>query len=258
MLDVGRVVDQILNARESAPAERSVLAAISGIDGCGKGYATARIVDLLEAKGLRVAAINVDGWLNLPGKRFGSSDPPEHFYLHAIRFEEMFTQLILPLRDRRSVRVSADYTEETATEYRSHVYEFEDIDVIALQGIYLLKRAFVSRYDLSVWIECSFDTALERALSRAQEGQPPEETARAYRAIYFPAQEIHFLRDDPKARATLIVNNDARLERGQRHLPRPHCRAEAPGALEHGEAGGHLRKARSAALTFACWPRRTV
>ena len=31
------------------------------------------------------------------------------------------------------------------------------------------------------------------------------------RTIYFPAQEIHFQRDNPKAGATLIVNNDARL-----------------------------------------------
>ena len=123
----------------------------------------------------------------------------------------MFAQLILPLRDHRSLRIVADYTEETATEYLRHVYEFEDVDVIVLEGIYLLKRAFQAHYDLSIWIECSFDTALERAISRAQEGLPPEETIRAYRTIYFPAQEIHFQRDNPKAGATLIVNNDARL-----------------------------------------------
>jgi len=205
------VVDEILDARSSIPSQRSVLTAITGIDGCGKGYVTARIVDALQTKGVRAVAINIDGWLNLPNRRFDASNPAEHFYLHAIRFEEMFAQLILPLRDHRSLRIVADYAEETATEYRRHVYEFEDVDVIALEGIYLLKRAFHAHYDLSIWIECSFDTALERAISRAQEGLPPEETIRAYRTIYFPAQEIHFQRDNPKAGATLIVNNDARL-----------------------------------------------
>ena len=205
------VVDEILDARSSIPSQRSVLTAITGIDGCGKGYVTARIVDALQTKGVRAVAINIDGWLNLPNRRFDASNPAEHFYLHAIRFEEMFAQLILPLRDHRSLRIVADYAEETATEYRRHVYEFEDVDVIALEGIYLLKRAFQAHYDLSIWIECSFDTALERAISRAQEGLPPEETIRAYRTIYFPAQEIHFQRDNPKAGATLIVNNDARL-----------------------------------------------
>ena len=74
-----------------------------------------------------------------------------------------------------------------------------------------MKRAFQAHYDLSIWIECSFDTALERAIPRAQEGLSPEDTIRAYRTIYFPAQEIHFRRDSPKTEATLIVNNDARL-----------------------------------------------
>ena len=211
MSDLQTVVSQILDARRSVPAQRSVLAAITGIDGCGKGYVTARIVNALQAKGIRAAGINIDGWLNLPHKRFTAPNPAEHFYLHALRFEELFVQLILPLRDQRSLRIEADFAEETATEYRRHLYEFVDIDVIALEGIYLLKRTFLAYYDLSIWIECSFETALERAIARAQEGLPPEDTVRAYRTIYFPAQEIHFQRDNPKAAAMVIVNNDARL-----------------------------------------------
>ena len=214
--DLQTAVDQILIARRSIPARRSVLVAISGIDGCGKGYLTAHIVTALQAKGVHAVSINIDGWLNLPNTRFDASNPAEHFYRHAIRFPEMFSQLVLPLREQRSLRIVADYAEETATEYRRHVYEFQDIDVIALEGIYLLKRDFRAYYDLSIWIECSFDTALERAIGRAQEGLPPEDTIHAYRTIYFPAQEIHLQRDDPKAAATLIVSNDPRLDPGTR------------------------------------------
>ena len=183
--------------------------AITGIDGCGKGYVTAQLLKQLTAEGVRAAIIHVDGWLNLPKVRFDSSNPAEHFYLHAIRFDEMFGQLVLPLRERRSLRLEADYTEETATEYRKHTYEFEELDVILLEGAYLLKRPFQAYYDLSIWIECSFETALKRAIARSQEGLTPEATAEAYRNIYFPAQEIHFQRDDPRSAATLIVNNDA-------------------------------------------------
>jgi uridine kinase len=205
------VVGRILETRRAIPVQRSALIAITGIDGCGKGYVTDRIVHRLQADGLRAVAINIDGWLNLPGRRFDPSNPAEHFYLHAIRFEEMFSQLVLPLRDQHSVQCEADHVVETAATYERHTYDFEDVDVVVLEGIYLLKRAFQDRYDLSCWIECGFQTALERAISRGQEGLPPEETVTAYRTIYFPAQEIHFQRDDPKAAATLIVNNDPRL-----------------------------------------------
>jgi uridine kinase len=209
MVELQTVIEQILEKRVAIPAQRSVLVAISGIDGCGKGYLTAQLLKQLAARGVRAAIINADGWLNLPHRRFDRSNPAEHFYLHAIRFDEMFDQLVLPLRDRRSLRLEANYAEETATEYRRHSYEFDELDVILLEGAYLLKQPFQAYYDLSVWIECSFETALQRAIARAQEGLTPQATAEAYRVIYFPAQEIHFQRDDPRRAATLIVNNDS-------------------------------------------------
>ena len=203
------VVEKILDDRSSVPPQRSVLAAISGVDAGGKGYFTERLVPALQSEGVRAVAINVDAWLNI--ERFDDYDPPEHYYQNSIRFEAMFSQLVLPLRDRRSLHIEMDYAEETSTEYERRVYDFEDVDVIALEGIYLLKRAFLAHYDLSVWIECSFETALERALARGQECLPPDETIRDYQNIYVPAQEIHFQRDNPQGAATLTINNDSRL-----------------------------------------------
>lgn len=150
----------------------------------------------------------MDGWLNLPAVRFSPSDPAAHFYRHALRLDDMFAQLVLPLRDRRSYRVTIDFAEETATAYRPHTYAFEDVDVIVLEGIYLLKRAYQKHYDLSCWIDCSFETALARAIARGQEGLPAEDTVHAYETIYFPAQRIHFEQDDPRSAATFVIAND--------------------------------------------------
>ena len=55
--------------------------------------------------------------------------------------------------------------------------------------------------------------ALERALRRGQEGLPPEQVVRAYETIYFPAQRIHFERDEPRSGADLVLGNDPRLVR---------------------------------------------
>jgi uridine kinase len=208
---VHSAVDRIVAARRATTPERSVLVALSGIDASGKGHVTAQIVGALQANGVRAAGINIDGWLHLPRVRFSRADPGAHFYRHAIRFDEMFAQLVMPLRAHRSLRIEADYTEETATEYRKHTYAFEDIDVVVLEGIFLLKRAFQRHYDLSFWVDCSFETALERAIARAQEGLSPAETVRAYQTIYFPAQEIHAQLDDPRTSATAIIVNDPRL-----------------------------------------------
>jgi hypothetical protein len=46
---------------------------------------------------------------------------------------------------------------------------------------------------------------------RGQEGLLRDATIEASRTIYFPAQQIHFARDDPCGAATAIVTNDPRL-----------------------------------------------
>jgi len=163
--------------------------------------------------GLRVAPIGIDGWLNLPDRRFNSTNPAERFYAQALRFDEMFAQPVLPLRDNRSLKLEADLAYETATAYHKHVYDYRDIDVILLEGIYLLKRELTAYYDLSIWLDCTFETALERAIARTQEGLSPDETINAYNTIYFPAQKIHFERDHPQEAATMLMVNDPRLGR---------------------------------------------
>jgi uridine kinase len=210
--DLAAATAGIRSARRAVPPRRSLLVAVSGIDGSGKGWVSARLCAALESRGLRTAVLHADEWLSLPDTRFCLSDPARHFYRHAFRFDEMFEKLVLPLKESRSVRVEADVTEETATAFRRHTYVFDDLDVVLLEGIFLLKRELTGLYDRALWIDCSFETALTRALSRSQEGLPPSETGSAYRTIYFPAQELHFERDAPREAADEVLVNDSRLE----------------------------------------------
>jgi uridine kinase len=208
-----QAVDQIAEQRALAPRERSLLVGISGIDGSGKGYVTQQLVARLALRSIAAANINVDGWLNLPEKRFNPSKPAQYFYENAIRFDELFNQLVLPLRDQRSIDLVADIAEERARSYSRHTYCFKNIDVLLLEGIFLFKRDYRKLFDLTIWVDCSFSTALARALARKQEGLPPALTIRAYDTIYFPAQRIHMEEDHPREASDLIFANDPYLGR---------------------------------------------
>ncbi|CDM98295.1 MAG: uridine kinase [Limnospira sp. PMC 1291.21] len=210
-MNLNDIIDAIAIQRKLLSPQQAILVAISGIDASGKGYIAAQIVKILSQGNLRVASINVDGWLHLPHQRFSQTNPAAHFYQYAIRFDQLFSQLIFPLRQLRSVSIDVDYTQETATEYQKHRYKFDNIDIIVLEGIFLLKQEFQSYYDLSFWVECTWETALERAIVRSQEGLSQQETVQAYQAIYFPAQKIHWERDQPRQAATASINNDFRL-----------------------------------------------
>ena len=202
------VVRKILDRRANISDTRSLLVGVSGIDGCGKGYFATQLRAHLALHGVIPAILNVDGWLNLPHKRFDQNAPAVNFYENAIRLDQFFGHLVLPLRDRRSVHLVADFVEETATDYRKHSYDYEDVSVVLVEGIFLFKPQYRKYFDLAIWIDCSFPTALARAIDRAQEGLSPANTIAAYETIYFPAQRIHLAQDKPRENADLIFEND--------------------------------------------------
>jgi len=226
MSGIDEVTRKILQSRASISDTRCLVVGISGIDGCGKGYVAAQLEARLALHGVTPAILNVDGWLNLPEKRFDQNDPAAHFYENAIRFDQFFTQLVMPLRDRRSVHLIADFTEETASQYRKHTYDYRDVSVVLVEGIFLFKRQYRPHFDLAIWVDCSFPTALCRAIDRAQEGLSPANTIAAYDTIYFPAQRLHLGLDKPRDNADLVLENEnyctTRASRRTTRRPRAH------------------------------------
>jgi uridine kinase len=89
-LTFNATVEMILDGRRRILAHVSMPVGVSGIDGSGKGYVTERIVACIRQKAVSAVAVNADGWLNLPPRRFHEKRPAEHFYRHAIRFDDMF------------------------------------------------------------------------------------------------------------------------------------------------------------------------
>jgi len=201
------LASKIVATRAEKSAKQAILVGISGIDAGGKGFITEKIAQRLRESGWRVATINADDWLNLPEVCLGQRAPGEHFYEHAMRFDEMFDQLIVPLKKNRAISFIADCADAKGNR-RKHRYEFRKIDIVLLEGIFLFKPAHRRHFDLTAWVDCSFATALKRAIARCQEGLPPAETIRAFSTIYFPAQRIHFARDNPQGAADFIIRND--------------------------------------------------
>ena len=213
MTRIDDIVRKILERRANISTARSVLVGVSGIDGCGKGYLAAQLQAHLALHGVIPAVLNVDGWLNLPEKRFDQFAPATNFYENAIRLDQFFSELVLPLRDRRSIHLVADFVEETASNYRQHIYDYKEVSVVLVEGVFLFKPQYRKHFDLAIWIDCSFPTALARAIDRAQEGLPPANTIAAYETIYFPAQRIHLAQDKPHESADLIFENDIFIKR---------------------------------------------
>ena len=197
---------------QQAPAQQATLIGISGIDASGKGYFSRLLADELTRQRLRVALINVDHWVTLPSQRFSQTEPAGHFYEHGLRLDAMWKEVVLPLRQNRSIHCSINACDATNAErYLPMRFDYEDINVILLEGIFLFKKQYQERFDLKVWIECSFKTAMRRAIRRNQEQMPESEIRQDYEVIYYPAQRLHFEKDYPQTCADVTIRNDDQI-----------------------------------------------
>jgi uridine kinase len=204
---IERLVEGVV-ARAQRSNKRAPLVAISGIDGSGKSTLAPALAAALREHRVHAAVVTVDPWHMPAAIRFNAADPARHFYRFAFRWDELFERLIDPLRRHRSLSLTLPLLRLVDDVWYEHVYDFRDVDVVILEGVFLLRRALRARYDVAVWIDCSFETALRRALARNQEGLDETTLGHDYATVYFPAQRLHFRHDQPHASADVVIDND--------------------------------------------------
>ena len=184
---------------------------ISGIDASGKGYITGFLQKELEKRNYKVANINVDPWQNPIPIRLQKEDPAENFYKNVFRWDNFFKQLIVPLRTNRHIYLQTSLIRTDGDFYYSFIYDFNDIDILLIEGIFLFKQELLNYYDWKIWIDCSFETGIYRAIERNSEKLSREQLIHDYNTYYYPAQIYHFQRDDPKDVSNIIYCNDELL-----------------------------------------------
>jgi uridine kinase len=195
-------------ARKSRGAQATIVG-ISGIDGSGKTYIAARIGEQLESHGIRTAVISLDPWHTSRAERLAPQDSARVFYERAFRWSEFFAMLLDPLARLGSIDRTLEVRRIDDDSLFLKRYNFRDVTMVLVEGIFLFRREYMDRYDVRIWIDCGFQTALARAYARNQEQLSRPDLEREYAEVYFAAQRLHFERDCPRRAANLIVPNDA-------------------------------------------------
>lgn len=216
------------------PPGNALLIGVSGVDVDANAQAGVALKSALEEVGLRVARIRDTGWHNLPEKRFNLAWPAKHYYENALRLDEMFDEVVMPLVFERNLHVQCRHVDETSATFRPQRYDFEHVDVVLVESLFLFKRPRRPLFDLKLWVDCTFEQALDRAMERSTE--PAERTVRAYETIFFPAQRIHLKRDEPQLHADVIyadkhvrAKTNGHTTLTNRHDASPRSRRESSG-----------------------------
>jgi len=193
------VLRDLHNKKES---RKALIVAISGIEGGGKRALTEKVATALTLEGLSVAVVHGDDWEASESVRFNVMNSPEEYYLNAYRFDEMIEQLILPLKLFGSIKTSV--TLDNVMNPRTVEYDFNDIDIILIEGVYLLQEAYLDLYDYTCWVESDFDAALARLKKQSNIEQSQETLLTLFERLIKPAGQYHIYTDDPQGHANSI------------------------------------------------------
>lgn len=193
------VLRDLHNQKESTKAQ---IIAISGIEGGGKRALTEKVAAALRLEGISVAIVHTDDWEASENVRFNVMNSPEEYYLNAYRFDEMVEQLILPLKLFGSIKTSV--TLDDVLNPRTVEYDFHNIDIVLIEGVYLLQEAYLDLYDYTCWVKSDYDAAFARLAGQTNIEQSQETLVNLFELLIKPAGQYHIYTDDPQGNAKSI------------------------------------------------------
>jgi uridine kinase len=209
--DIPSLVKKVMNAFAHHDRETAFTVAISGIDASGKGYTCKLLQEESEKMGYNVANINIDPWQNPIPIRLQNENAAENFYRNVFRWKDVFSKLLIPLKSKRSIHLQANLIRSDADECYNYTYQYENIDFLLIDAILLFQEKYTQFYDYKIWIDCSFETGLRRALQRNVEKLDEETLIHDYNTYYYPAQQYHLKKDRPINFSDVIYCNDESL-----------------------------------------------
>ncbi len=207
-INISGILRAITRGRASLSDTNALLVAVSGIDAAGKTTVTNKLAFSLREDGLEVAMISLEKWHNPRRRPISGPSPAVTYYQEAYRWPPLFERLLLPLKQNRQVTLKNALIEVAPEQFQTQTYEFHDVDIVLVDGIFLLKPQLRTYFDMAFWIDVSFMTALNRALKVKPRGVSISQYMTNFQKVYFPAQRLHIERDTPQDIANAVYPND--------------------------------------------------
>ncbi len=195
---------------DSVRADHPVRVAIDGIDAAGKTTLANALVDPLSKLGREVIRASIDGFHRPRRLRYArGEDSPAGYYYDSFDYDAVILNLLKPLGPDgdRLYRTSAfDHTTDTAHE--TEIMSASENAILLFDGVFLLRSELNRLWDFRIFVNVSFEEAINRAVRRDSIRLGGEADARLrYEKRYYPGQRIYIEECNPLSLADVIVEN---------------------------------------------------
>ncbi|MBZ0307693.1 MAG: uridine kinase [Anaerolineae bacterium] len=183
MIDVLTEIAEILF---SIKRPHPICVAIDGIDAAGKTTLADALAIRLQERGRSVSRASVDSFQNPPEIRYQRGNlSPEGYFYDSFDYEALKTQVLIPF------------------------HAADPAAILICDGVFLLLPELIDFWDIKIFIDIRFETALKRALERdAELFGSAEEVIKRYQQRYLPGQKLYLESCQPAVKADLVLDNN--------------------------------------------------
>lgn len=187
------ILEQLLETIKSSPKKAATrLVAVDGFGGSGKSTLAQKLVALDPS-------IKVVGLDNFPYL------PEEHPYHHTgaqtrVNLQRLEKEVLIPLAEGKRARFQNTFW--WPTDQKLEWFAIEPGGIVLVEGCYSFHKDIRHYYDLSIWVDCAPDEAMERAIAR------DGDAARLHwEHAHAPNGERYVAAQKPEKYVDLIVSN---------------------------------------------------
>jgi len=205
------ITDYILEAIKSFKSGKPVLIAFDGVDNAGKTLFADRIYqEMIENFFLSPVRISIDKFHNPKSVRVKRGKfSPEGFFYDSFNYKSLIENVISPVKSNSDYLIYGvfDYRKDSAVDEVK--IPISKDTVVLFDGIFLLRDELYKYWDISIFLDITFETVLKRALARDVRFFGSEkEVIKKYNKRYIPGEKIYLDKCKPKERADIVIDNN--------------------------------------------------
>ena len=193
------------------PCVHPLRVAIDGVDAAGKTSLAEELTLALQTQPRQVIHTSVDGFHQPKAVRRQLGDlSPEGFYRDSYNYDALIENLLAPLGPCGSLQYRTAIFDVRADKSLDIPFQTAKSNAILLvDGIFLLRKELLSWWDLTIFLEISFETTVARGSERDKShlGSVAEARKR-YLERYVPGQKLYFQEAHPLDKADIVIDNN--------------------------------------------------
>ena len=188
---------------------QNLIVGLSGIDGSGKSTYGAQLLKSLRSRDQAASLVSLDDFLRPKAIRHANPDQISGYFWENFDFEALANRVLIPIRDCVNVSTELQVLDLESDRLLTRPFEFNGPGILIVEGVFLFRKEYRPYFDVKIWIDVSFETALSRVLYRQRDQRYGDTNAiqRRYEERFFPTQRFHLKRDDPIGAADFIISN---------------------------------------------------